>query len=55
MESGARKNGKLTTIANNVLIKNPTNCAPRPRQRKFLGIFGRNTASRPIAGSNAQT
>ena len=27
MESGARKNGKLTTIANNVLIKNPTNCA----------------------------
>ena len=41
-------------IANNVLIKFRKDDAA-DRQRAARGIFGRNTASSPITGSNAQT
>jgi hypothetical protein len=44
------------TIANNVLMAVRKNFgAGRPYQCRVLGIFGRNTASRPIAGRKAQT
>ena len=44
------------TIANNSLTGEPAAFAvPGARQRAVLGSFGRNTASSPIAGRNAQT
>ena len=44
------------TIANNVLMKSQPVPAPAAKaQCAAFGIFGRNTASNPIAGRNAQT
>jgi hypothetical protein len=44
------------TIANNVLMKDrKIERALILRQCATLGSFGRNTASNPIAGKNAQT
>ena len=56
LSAAAREIGGIFTIANNVLMKirrRPTRSAIR--QRPAFGIFGRNTASSPIAGRNAQT
>jgi hypothetical protein len=48
------KNGKNFTLTNNVLTKNASGYPPfgerRMVYRTALGIFGRNTASNPIAG-----
>ena len=69
--SGSTKIGRIFTIANNVLIKIRASMIRLRRirlaadlsfgmiffenQRRVFGIFGRNTASSPIAGRNAQT
>ena len=45
----------IATIVNNVLIKTERLCGAGLRQRAVFGSFGRNTASSPIAGRNAQT
>ena len=56
MEIDGGENGGIATIANNVLTGNRKDLARLIcRQRAILGIFGRNTASSPIAGSSAQT
>lgn len=53
---GSMKMAGTATIANNVLMEIRRLRRPRlPRQRAAFGIFGRNTASNPIAGNNAQT
>jgi hypothetical protein len=55
-ESANAKYGELATIANNVLMNGRRiTRALTLRQRAALGNFGRNTASNPIAGRNAQT
>ena len=48
--------GKIAASANNVLMKRAGDRRGRPpTQCAVFGIFGRNTASNPIAGRNAQT
>ena len=51
----AHKNGGTATIANNVLTTIPRPLREWRAQRAAFGILGRNTASSPIAGRNAQT
>ena len=50
------KDGEIATITNNLLRKaEHVNKAKGARQCATFGIFGRNTASSPIDGRNAQT
>jgi hypothetical protein len=51
--SRKRKATGTFTIANHLFTK--INADGTPGQRATLGSFGRNTASNPIAGRNAQT
>ena len=46
---------RIATTANNLLTKPEGLRAAASRQRAARGIFGRNTASNPIAGRNAHT
>jgi hypothetical protein len=56
LEIGNTKNGEIAIIANNVLMKIRARVGgARARQCAVFGIVGRNTASSPIAGRNAQT
>ena len=49
------ENGEIAIAPNDVLTKNGMEPARRAGQRASFGIFGRNTASSPSAGRNAQT
>ena len=60
MKAAGAKDDGVATIANNVLmeirrIPRERRFGTAPHQRAMFGIFGRNTASSPIAGRKAQT